>query len=709
MRRPGPDVYAPCRCGSGKKYKWCCLAKDREAASKPGAPSSADGPAGSLLGSDKVIALDLVEGERLNTKGMRLLSRGKYTEARSAFLAAIEAAPLPPAAHNNLALVTFILGDLQEAIRLQERAIDQIPIENVFGMANLVHFYLTAGRESEAESLAEKLTARELRDISALGKTCEVLARLARHTAILAAVEQYYGALDAPVCFFAGIAAANLGRYDRAIAYLNRIERRAAHRARATATIRRIQQGAGPGTIEGNWPYFHAQELFPRSILDRLTGNKKDDSAMRAAMDNAAFVDTLAAILNENGGKDPAALEGLRFVRHPRADELLQTVAKGTFGPDELRLTAVRLLNERGTWPYGEPHKVWLKGSWTMLGGRGFELNPEAGTGPIPERVMPLYEKAVVAGQDGQWKKAERLWRRFLRKLPDNCAGHHNLGVALLQLDREPEAEQHIRKAMELDPAYVFAPCSLAVLLLRRERVAEARELLDAVEVPDELHPDTFACYCAAQVQLAMAEKQIEHAIGWLDMGTAAAPDNGPLAELREMLALPIGLHGFVDQLRERALAKRAKLRRRVLRPDAPLEECYGAYTKERLRGMAQALRLRRTGTLRKQALLETVCERLRRPETVRALLDGLSDEDHAVLHACRQAGGVADYAAFTREHGTDTDDPVMSHAQPRLDPLQHLESLGLLVEATVNHRESVFIPSELQLPPLSLLSRSLP
>jgi hypothetical protein len=26
------EVYAPCNCGSGKKYKFCCLKKDREAA-----------------------------------------------------------------------------------------------------------------------------------------------------------------------------------------------------------------------------------------------------------------------------------------------------------------------------------------------------------------------------------------------------------------------------------------------------------------------------------------------------------------------------------------------------------------------------------------------------------------------------------------------------------------------------------------------------
>lgn len=33
-----PDAYSPCPCGSGKKYKFCCLAKDRDAAREASRP-----------------------------------------------------------------------------------------------------------------------------------------------------------------------------------------------------------------------------------------------------------------------------------------------------------------------------------------------------------------------------------------------------------------------------------------------------------------------------------------------------------------------------------------------------------------------------------------------------------------------------------------------------------------------------------------------
>ncbi len=35
------DPYAPCHCGSGKKYKFCCLKNDRKEA-KPEAPTPKD-------------------------------------------------------------------------------------------------------------------------------------------------------------------------------------------------------------------------------------------------------------------------------------------------------------------------------------------------------------------------------------------------------------------------------------------------------------------------------------------------------------------------------------------------------------------------------------------------------------------------------------------------------------------------------------------
>ena len=51
-----PDPYAPCHCGSGKKYKFCCLAQDREAARK--ATNTAPAPGTVTASPDDPAAAD---------------------------------------------------------------------------------------------------------------------------------------------------------------------------------------------------------------------------------------------------------------------------------------------------------------------------------------------------------------------------------------------------------------------------------------------------------------------------------------------------------------------------------------------------------------------------------------------------------------------------------------------------------------------------
>jgi tetratricopeptide (TPR) repeat protein len=226
MRLDNIDVYAPCRCGSGKKYKFCCLQKDRQEKARFAAIKWDDPLRVLEVGGRPTVLLDLEESERLNAEGMRLLGRQQFAEAERSFRAAISAAPLVPAPHNNLALTAFAQGRIDEAIRIQETILRKVPVDNVFGMSNLVQFYLTTGRVTEAEALADDTLHRRAHDPWALGKQCEVIARLGRHRDILDAVEQYTGESDGAVHYFAGIAAANLRLFDRALDYLQRIGRR---------------------------------------------------------------------------------------------------------------------------------------------------------------------------------------------------------------------------------------------------------------------------------------------------------------------------------------------------------------------------------------------------------------------------------------------------------------------------------------------------
>jgi tetratricopeptide (TPR) repeat protein len=699
MRHDNIDVYAPCRCGSGKKYKFCCLQKDRQAKTNRTEKAWDDPLRIPDVEGRRTIVLDLEEGERLNAEGMRLLGSQRFAEAERSFRAAIVAAPLVPAPHNNLALVAFVQGRIDEAIRIQEAILRRVPIDNVFGMSNLVQLYLTAGRVSDAKAIADKTLRLKPLDTGALAKQCEALARLGRHRDILNAVERYAGECDGCVNYFAGMAAANLGLFERALDHLRRVGRHDLFVSRAAKYIGLIKAGRGPETIEGNWPFFEPQDIMPRDVFEKLIREMDDGPPVKASLvKNPIIVDMLAAFLNEDRGmkKNDGIVELLGRMEHPRAINLLKRIAEGTFGSDDLRLSAVRTLVSKGVWDGKTPRTIWVRGNWVDVKSQQSEINSEAESAPMPDGLSPLYEAATVTMRRGQWEEGEKLWREFLAKAPSFHPAYHNLAVALIQQGRNAEAEAHLRKAMELDSSYIFAPCTLAILYLRENRVAEAHALLDKVVVPDTIHPAAMATYCSAQCQAAAAEKDLEKAVGWLDLAAKVDPGNRSVKELRKRLRMPRLVEKAFAKLRGKAEQEKLNRRRRVLSQDASLADCYRIYSDVELAGMARAIGID-LGLSQKEGMLSAVCAALENVESIRSIQRSLRPEEKAALQQVLDAGGRMDYEKFSREYGSDAEDEFGWGKQPN-SLLGRLKCRGLLVEATVERRPSVFIPTRIPL-----------
>lgn len=697
MNRDNIDIYAPCPCGSGKKYKFCCRDKDRQERKRT-AGIERDDPMGiSNAGGRAHILLDLEEGRRLNAEGMRLLERRRFAEAERTFRASIAAAPLVPTPHNNLALTAFIQGRIDEAIRIQENILHKAPIENLFGMCSLVHFYLTAGRVAEAEALADDIMRRPAHDRSALSKQCETLARLGRHQEILDAVSRYKGDGEALTFYFAGIAAANVGLYDQALDYLQKVGRHDMRSASAARCLNRIKAGYGPDTIDGNWPYFEPEDIMPREVFDALVRQAEEGKSAEARlMKNPILIDMITALFNMSGGtaEDKTLVELLGHLEHPRALDLLRRIAEGTFGSDDFRLSAMRVLAAKGLWNNESPPKVWIRGKWTHLKPQQTTITTEAESGSIPEDMYPLYEKATLTMKRGRWEEGERLWRDFLAKAPQFHPAYHNLAVALIRQGRDAEAETLLRKAMELDPSYLFAPSTLAVLCMRGARIEEARALLDKIIVPDTVHPAALGSYIAAQVQVAAAEGNMEKATDWLELGVRLVPDAPSITELRKRFKIPRIAMKTLTKMQGEIERLKLQRRRRVLSLDAPLADCYGAYSDSELLGMARAIGIDLKGS-KSRSSLSVLCEALEDKETVHAILQSLRPEEAAALWEVVDAGGRMDYESFTRAHGTDADDEPGWYNPPQ-SLLGRLKCLGLLVEATVDRRASVFIPSRI-------------
>jgi tetratricopeptide (TPR) repeat protein len=116
----------PCICGSGKKYKHCCLPRETSQADAPHRPSPSD--------------------EKL---GIALIRQGKPDQAVARFRKALAKTPNHPVAHNNLGLALLMLGRTQEAVACYRTALAIAP-DHVDSHCNLGNALVIEGRSDEA-------------------------------------------------------------------------------------------------------------------------------------------------------------------------------------------------------------------------------------------------------------------------------------------------------------------------------------------------------------------------------------------------------------------------------------------------------------------------------------------------------------------------------------------------------------------------------
>ena len=534
-----PSPYAPCHCGSGKKYKFCCRDRDRAAARRDSRDYSWPEPdASSALEPDVTDSQD--QSERFNKKGVGLMQQGKFDKAAGWFQRAIKQCPENPAGHNNLALTKFMTGNVEEAIRMQVRAVEDLPFENPFGMAQLARFYLVAGREDDARKTLDRARRQPITSPFAVTQICQTLIQMKRFRDVLDIVRDYSGEAQPATYWYAAVAAANLGDSETAASYLRECVNDKAFRPRALKMLRRIEGGKGPGTVDGAWPAFIPTEILPRSILQRVAERvdryEEDETPL---LNTSVMVAAVVALLNEDGGERPGLLDIPGAMTHPGADELLEKIATGTFGTDELRMAAVHYLNRKGVWESGKKRTLWLQGEWREIAAGGYRVNPDkpASNRDIPPEIMPRYERAVEAAENGHFKQAENQWGTLIAEYPEHPAFLYNLAVALINQKRHDEAEELLKQATAIEPDYLFPLCTLALLYVDTGRIEEARQQLDSIPPPEEVHPAVLATYITCQIQVAVHEENVDAALSWLDMGEQMFPDHPMISELSARLS----------------------------------------------------------------------------------------------------------------------------------------------------------------------------
>lgn len=104
-----------------------------------------------------------------------------------------------------------------------------------------------------------------------------------------------------------------------------------------------------------------------------------------------------------------------------------------------------------------------------------------------PQDVRPRILEVRLLLTEKRLEDALRAADNALRAFPDLADTHYQLGVVLMALKEQEEAEKAFRRALEIDSGHTAAMSDLAVLLMLKGERAEARQLLERVL---EIRPD---------------------------------------------------------------------------------------------------------------------------------------------------------------------------------------------------------------------------
>jgi tetratricopeptide (TPR) repeat protein len=138
----------PCPCGSGRKYKHCCQAKDATAGSRSGAAQGAPLSPGLKQRLHALAVTAKQQGDG-----------GRWAEAVATLREFVQLMPDSPEGRCDLGVACLAVGRLEEAAANLQRAVELRPGLEV-ALTYLAHAFLHLGRESDAVITYRRLSRR---------------------------------------------------------------------------------------------------------------------------------------------------------------------------------------------------------------------------------------------------------------------------------------------------------------------------------------------------------------------------------------------------------------------------------------------------------------------------------------------------------------------------------------------------------------------
>lgn len=437
-----------------------------------------------------------------------LLSASRFDEAAAA-IAGIDHV----SARNNLALVQFARGSIAEAMARLEENWHAVP-ENLFGLERLIRLRLWTGGLDQAAGLAAPLLAtRPMRwdDQQAKLSGLLLLNRFTEADAFFVAAD----AIGLPhersqLCYLGAYAAWRLGQADCASKRL----RQAMELHEDNTAARDTWDALALGRLTGSSPDWLIGDFsawWPMAQIGALrdTNGASEDEVLRQMDALAPHPDYLGRMV-EQGGKGGRVLGVLLLKRRAAQGDAaavaeLRSLLGRPCGPDRQRSDIHGWLADEGILAKGEVSRVLLGGELKDVRAQSMRIIDA----PMSEEDLPPDDaQAYARANELVWARkndeAHAIMSRLYEKHPDHPRILATLATLSAALGHPPEQTEALaRRALEIDPDYVFARTHLAKILAGRGETVAAVDLLKPIGEREELHVSEWRAYTLAQIDIA--------------------------------------------------------------------------------------------------------------------------------------------------------------------------------------------------------------
>lgn len=482
------------------------------------------------------------ESVMLHEKMQSLMARREYRKVRETAEQLLQQQPQYAPALNNMSLAYLAEGQLDKAIETAEQVLEFAPT-NHHALSNLIRFLVMDGRIDDAQELGERLHEVESRAPDVEIKKAEAFSFLGHDERVLAAFAQAKerGHLEPPLAdpylyHLAAVATLRLEREKEARTYWKKALEIAPRFTPARDNLDDLRKRVG--TRHAPWPFdftnWISKQTFDnfRPYLEKMSESDDETavtSGVRQYLKQYPRVAALVPLLFDRG--DPQGREfALRMAMAAETSDMheaLRDFALSKRGPDEMRLEAARTAVEAGLLPAGKI-RLWVEGEWRELIMLGFEITDEP-RGEYDAEVTDLMVEAVEALHEHDGQRAEAFLQQALEKKPGDPSLSNNLALAYELQGRSEEAYALVRQIHEEHPDYFFARTGLARHYLREGNVKEAREIVEPLLLRKDIHISEFVALCQIQIEICLADNQIEGARSWLGMWESVDADHPQL------------------------------------------------------------------------------------------------------------------------------------------------------------------------------------